>query len=214
METPASNPPGAAPRDQSAPISPTEATLLLQRVQQGDESAAEHLLPLVYEQLRATAGSFFRAQRADHTLQPTALVHEAYVKLVQSSDAQWEGRAHFCAVAAKAMRQILHDHARRKKAAKRSADGHRELLTHIETPSSGSAIGLIELDEALSDLAAIDERSAHIVELRFFGGLTNEQIARVIDTSLPTVERSWRRSRAWLKTRLGDAAAEPADSDA
>lgn len=183
-------------------MSPADVTLLLQRVQQGDESATEHLLPLVYEQLRATAGSFFRAQRSDHTLQPTALVHEAYLKLVNSPGNEWDGRSHFCAVAAKAMRQILTDHARVKRAAKRSSNGARVSLTSVETPSGDGSIDLIDLDDALAALNEIDERGARIVELRYFGGLTNEQITVLLDVSLPTVDRSWRRCRAWLKTRL------------
>lgn len=183
----------------------SEATILLQRVQSGDDAAAEDLLPLVYEQLRAMAGSFFRQQRSDHTLQPTALVHEAYLKLVggaRNEGRAWEGRSHFCAVAAKAMRQILHDHARAKKAAKRDPGGARVEITQVQTPSSGGAIALEALDEGLTKLSAIDERGARIVELRFFGGLTNEEIARMLDVSLPTVERSWRRNRAWLKAHI------------
>lgn len=199
-----------APRT-SAGSTPTEATILLQRVQSGDESAAEDLLPLVYEQLRATAGSYFRGQRPDHTLQPTALVHEAYVKLVQGSESEWEGQSHFCAVAAKAMRQILQDHARAKRAAKRGSDGDRTPLTNIESPSSGETIDVIALDDALSELAETDERGARVAELRYFGGLTNQQVANVLEVSVPTVERSWRRSRAWLKTSLAgeDPIAEP-----
>lgn len=181
----------------------TGATVLLRRVQQGDAAAASELLPVVYEQLRATAGSFFRAQQASHTLQPTALVHEAYLKLVGSAGTEWEGRSHFCAVAATAMRQILLDHARTKRAAKRGGQAGRAALTAVESPSSSEAIDLVALDEALTRLNEIDPEGARVVELRFFGGLSNEQIADVVGTSRPTVERSWRRCRAWLKTHLG-----------
>ncbi|USO00345.1 MAG: sigma-70 family RNA polymerase sigma factor [Phycisphaeraceae bacterium] len=191
-------------------MSPTEATLLVHRIREGDPDAAEALLPLVYEQLRATAGSYFRAQRADHTLQPTALVHEAYLKLVRAPDNDWEGRAHFCAVAAKAMKQILSDHARSKRAAKRGGPrgpAGRVAVTSVESPSSHAAIDLLALDEALDELAAIDGQGAEVVHLRFFGGLSNEDAARVLGVSLSTVERSWRRCRAWLRSRLGDPGA-------
>jgi RNA polymerase sigma-70 factor (ECF subfamily) len=192
---------------------PEAATLLLRRVQAGDAVAAEDLLPLVYAQLRATAGRYFQAQPRNHTLQPTALVHEAYMKMVQTPDPSWSGRVHFCAVAATAMRQILHDHARGKAALKRRGDGHAVPLTAVEAPSASEAVDLIALDEALTRLGEVDERGARIVELRFFGGLTNEQIAEVIDVSRPTVERTWRRCRAWIAARLeggGSEAAGPA----
>ena len=181
-----------------------DATAILRRLREGEERAADELLPIVYEQLRATAGSYFRGQRADHTLQPTALVHEAYVKLVNSGAEDWESRGHFCAVAAKAMRQILTDHARAKKADKRRADGGRAPLTNIEAPSSGQAIELIALDDALSELTEANPRLAEIVSLRFFGGLNNQEIAEGLDTPLRTVEREWRRCRAWLEVRLGE----------
>ena len=189
------------------PPGQSEATLLLRRVQEGDVSAGESLLPLVYEQLRATAGSFFRTQPADHTLQPTALVHEAYLKLVGGGGDGWEGRAHFCAVAARAMRQILQDHARGKRAAKRGGDRSKESITFIQTPSHSDRVDLLVLDEALDALSAIDAQGARVVELRFFGGLTHEHIADVMGISRPTVERLWRRSRAWLGTRLSPDAA-------
>lgn len=203
--------PGPAPP--TRPVTDAmNATVLLQRVQYGDADAARDLLPLVYEQLRATAGSFFRAQQHNHTLQPTALVHEAYLKLVGNVETQWEGRSHFCAVAATAMRQILLDHARAKRALKRGGDAQKKELTNIETPSSSEVIDLLALDEALTRLTEIDADGARIVELRFFGGLTNEQIADLLRMSRPTVERSWRRCRAWLRTQIsGDADVQDAE---
>ena len=187
----------------NAPHEAAAITLLLNQAQEGVDGAADRLLHLVYEQLRATAGSYFRNQAANHTLQPTALVHEAYLKLIGNSHKKWEGRAHFCAVASTAMRHILRDHARAKRVAKRGGNsGGQVPLTQIETPSNTSAVDLVELDEAMAKLTDLDERGARVVELRFFGGLTNEQIAEVLDMSISTVERTWRRSRAWIKAEL------------
>ena len=184
-----------------------QVTQLLDEVDRGHTSAAEQLLPLVYDQLRALASSFFRRQRADHTLQPTALVHEAYAKLVgpageMSGEARWTSRAHFFAVAAKAMRQILANHARDRRAAKRGGDWHRVTLSEALTPSGERDLDLVALDEALEALAALDERQARIVELRFFAEMTVEEIAHVLGVSVSTVEREWRMARAWLSARL------------
>ncbi len=182
---------------------PHDATLLLARAGAGNASAAAELLPLVYEQLRDMAGSYFRGQPADQTLQPTALVHEAYLKLVRVPDGNWESRVHFCAVAATAMRQILHDRARRRRAAKRGGDAKRVPLEQMETPSGGHPVDMVALDDALEHLAALDARQARIVELRFFGGLTIEQVGDVLGVSHTTVENDWRVARAWLSRELG-----------
>ena len=179
-----------------------KATILLHEAQAGVPGASDQLLALVYERLRATAGGYFRNQSADHTLQPTALVHEAYLKLIGNPDKNWESRAHFCAVAATAMRHILRDHARAKRATKRGKGFERTPQTLVETPSGATAVDLLTLDEALAALTEFDERGARVVELRYFGGLTNEDIAGVLNVSLATVERSWRRCRAWLKAEL------------
>lgn len=185
---------------------PHDATLLLERVGAGDRGAAEALFPLVYDQLRAIAGGQMKAQRPNHTLQPTALVHEAYIKLVRVEGADWRGRAHFCAVAVTAMRQILQDYARMKRAEKRGGgEGERVPLETVETPSGQRHLDLVDLDEALSKLEEIDERQARVVEMRFFGGMTSEHVAEVLGVSVPTVERAWRASRAWLSTRLGSS---------
>lgn len=193
-------------RDESSgpvPSDSPDATVLVRRVQEGDRAAADELLPLVYRELRARAGAYFRGQPGDHTLQPTALVHEAYVKLVHAPSDEWTGRAHFCSVAALAMRQILTDHARRRASAPPMAGQEDEKHpTLMDTPSGASAVDLIALDEAISKLAALDERHARVVELRFFGGLTNDQVADVLGVSRPTVERDWRRIRAWLNREL------------
>lgn len=164
--------------------------------------ASAELLPLVYEELRARAGAYFRGQPGNHTLQPTAVVHEAYLKLVKDPGAQWNGRAHFCAVAATAMRQILTDHARRRRLAEGARRDHAAGATMIETPSHTSGIDLLALEEALSKLSAVDARQAQLVELRFFGGLTVEESADVLNVSPATIKNEWRRVRAWLSDEL------------
>ena len=178
-----------------------EATMLLARIDAGDSRAADELLPLVYDQLRAMAAAYFRGQRPNHTLQPTALVHEAYLKLIRA-DSPPKSRAHFCAVAATAMRQILMNHARAKRAEKRDAKVADLTVGQLATPSMAPTLDLLALDEALSKLSELGERLARLIELRFFGGLNMEEVAQVIDVSLPTVERDWRRARAWLNREL------------
>jgi RNA polymerase sigma factor (TIGR02999 family) len=177
------------------------ATILLHRVRDGDSSAAAALLPLVYEQLRAVSGSYFRGQRADHTLQPTAVVHEAYVKLI-GSDEKWESKAHFCAVAAKAMRQVLISHARARSAVKRSGD--KVDLTLSDLPADvGTSIDPLALEDVLCKLTELNPEHARLVELRFFGGLSVEEVAHVMATSPSSIKRQWRQVRAWLSCELG-----------
>jgi RNA polymerase sigma factor (TIGR02999 family) len=178
------------------------ATEILAQAAGGDDSAAARLLPLVYDELRALAQSFFQLERPDHTLEPTALVHEAFMRLVDQTRVEWKSRAHFFAVAATAMRRILADHARRHRALKRGGDQKRVPLTNVPTPSGGSLIDLVDLDDALERLAALDQRQYRIVELRFFGGLTVEQVAGVLGVSKTTVENEWRMVRAWLSAEL------------
>lgn len=180
----------------------TDVTVLLHRVAIGDPAASDELLPIVYEDLRALAGSYFRGQRADHTLQPTALVHEAFLRLVKSPGADPKDRGHFFAIAATAMRQILKDHARAKSAAKRDGGGARVGLDQITTPSGQAAVDIVELDEALTRLAEVDARMASIVDLWFFGGMTTEEIAEMQGVSSRTVKRLWRQARAWLNSEL------------
>jgi len=179
-----------------------EATRLLKRVADGDVAAADDLLPLVYNELRARAGAYFRGQPANHTLQPTAVVHEAYLKLVRDPDNRWNSRAHFCAVAATAMRQILTDHARRRRLAQHARRERHQDTTLIETPSHNSGIDLLALEDALTKLAALDTRQARLVELRFFGGLTVEDTAKVLEVSPSTIKKEWRRVRAWLSDEI------------
>jgi RNA polymerase sigma factor (TIGR02999 family) len=168
----------------------------------GDTSAASRLLPLVYEELRSLAQAWLRQNRPDHTLQPTALVHEAYLRLVDQSNAHWQSRAHFYAVAAKAMRQILIDHARRHDAAKRGGKWRRlPLAPDLAAPFTGA--DMLALDEALTRLAELNRRQADIVEMRFIVGLSVEETAHVLDVSPRTVKYDWRMARAWLSRELG-----------
>jgi RNA polymerase sigma factor (TIGR02999 family) len=177
-----------------------QLTRLLEAWQRGDTRAADELVPLVYAQLRRIAAAKLQVERGAHTLQPTALVHEAWLRLMQQHGANWQSRGQFFAIATQAMRRILVDHARRRHAAKRG-DGHAnvdvdDLDGVISSPLPDDR--LIALDDALRQLAAADERQARIVELRFFGGLSVEETANVLDISPSTVKREWATARAWL----------------
>ncbi len=183
---------------------PHEVTLLLARAGNGDADATSRLLELVHEELRALAGGFARGQRAGHTLQPTALVNEAFLKLVHGETPAWNDRAHFLAVAATAMRQILTDHARARAARKRGGEWEKVSLSDLQLRAGGDEVDLLALDDALEQLRAFDPRKHRVVELRFFGGLTVEEVARVLDLSTTTVESEWRAARAWLAVRLGE----------
>jgi RNA polymerase sigma factor (TIGR02999 family) len=163
---------------------------------------------MVYDELRALAGSYFERQSPEHTLQPTALVHEAFVKLVQPAGGEWESRSHFFAVAAKAMRQILADHARRKKAAKRGGGRqHRVTLSGLLTPPTiEQQIDLIALDAALETLARLSPRQSQIVEMRFLAGLDEREVAHVLNVTTRTIQREWRMAKAFLWRELsGDS---------
>ena len=167
----------------------------------GVESAREELIPLVYDSLRRIARRRLREEYAAHSLQPTALVNEAYLKLVEQ-EVSWQSRAHFFGVAARLMREILIDYARARQRLKRGGEWQRISLTAAENIAQEQAIDLLQLDEALTRLAAFDPRKSHVVELRFFGGLTLEETAEVLRLSTPTIEREWRAARAWLHTEL------------
>jgi RNA polymerase sigma factor (TIGR02999 family) len=180
-------------------------TRLLADLARGDGAATAKLLPLVYDELHAIAANFFRRQPRNHTLQPTALVHEAYLRLVGQQDPAWSSHAHFLAVASKAMRQILISHAERRAAAKRGGHRNRLTLRTALTPSPQPDVDLIALDEALTRLAALSERMSRVVELRFFGGLTVEEVAHVLQVSKRTVEGDWKTARAWLSRELREA---------
>lgn len=178
----------------------TEVTRLVLSLRDGSGTAAEKLLPLVYDELRRLAATYYATWQPGATLQPTALVHDAYLKMV-GSDQPWEGRSHFFAVAARAMRQILIDHARHRKVVDRVA-GERITLDEAVTPIDGKEIDLLALDEALGELSKLDQRQAQLIELRFFGGLTIEETADVLKLSPATVKLDWRMARAFLKRKL------------
>ncbi len=167
---------------------------------------AAKLLPLVYQELRALAGKYLRQERSGHTLQPTALVHEAFLKLVDQDRVDWMGRTHFFAVCAQAMRRILIDHARAQRRVKRGGDWRQVALDNLMTPHLAVAgVTPEDLHDALESLAALDPRQAKVVELRFFGGLAMKEIAEVLDVSKRTVEDDWTHARAWLRATLAES---------
>jgi RNA polymerase sigma-70 factor, ECF subfamily len=174
----------------------------------GDQAALKQLTPRVYNELRRIAGRLMRDERAGSTIQATALVHEAYLKLVAIDNVDWQHRAHFFAVSAQIMRRILLDQARRRVAAKRGGAARRANLDEIPDLGSGRARELIAIDDGLNALAAVDPRKARVIELRFFGGLNVEETAKVLKVSPDTVQRDWRLARAWLLAGMGDASSQ------
>ncbi len=188
-------------------MSSTQAdiTTHLNRLSSGDASRVAQLMPLVYDELRRIAAAQLARERVNHTLQPTALAHEAYLKLVDQSRAQWTDRAHFLAIAAQMTRRILIDHARVRRAAKRGG-GQRMTLSWADAEVSGHGeLDLIELEDALQRLAQLSARQAKVVELRFFAGLEVNETAEVLGVSPRTVKGDWRVARAWLARELGTA---------
>jgi RNA polymerase sigma-70 factor, ECF subfamily len=174
------------------------ATQLLLSWSGGDRLALDQMLPLVYEELHRLAALYLSRERPDHTLQPTALVNEAYLRLINQRQVDWRNRAQFLGVAANMMRRILVNHARDRAAEKRAGDRERVSLSLVELSSNPSDVDLIALETALDKLTALDERKARVVELRFFGGLTMDEVAEVLEISRATVEREWSFARAWL----------------
>ncbi len=182
----------------------TEVSRLLVAWREGDASALDRLVPLVYDQLHLLAERHLRGERADHTLQTTALINEAYLRLV-GTDVAWEGRAHFMAVAARTMRRILVDHARAKQRQKRGAAAEQVDLDKVAVVAPEAGPELLALDEALEQLAALDERKARAVDLHYFGGFTYEETADLLGVSAVTVHRELRLAKAWLYRALSDA---------
>ena len=178
-------------------------TQLLMRWGDGDQSALEHLMPLVYDELRRLAAAYLRRERVGHTLQATALVNEAYMRLVDQKHTRWQNRAQFFGIAAQLMRRILVDHARQHLAEKRGGPEQQRLsLTHAEQVAGRQEVDILAIHETLNALARLDEQQSRIVELRFFGGLTIEETAEVLGISHATVERDWNLARAWLRREL------------
>ena len=170
----------------------------------GDQAALEKLMPLVYSELRRLASNYLRRERAEHTLQPTALVNEAYLKLIDQRNAKWQNRAHFFGISAQLMRRILVDHARQHQAVKRGGSSQQRVsITTVEKLAKEPEVDLLALNEALEELARMDPQQGRIVELKFFAGLQIEEIAEVLGIGHATVERDWKMARAWLRRQLG-----------
>jgi RNA polymerase sigma-70 factor (ECF subfamily) len=181
----------------------TQATQLLKRWSDGDDSALHALMPLVYEELRGAARVICQKQDFDGLMQPTMLVHEVYLRIAKMNNPDWSGRAHFLAVAAKAMRQLVIDNARSRQAAKRgSGEAALTLDTTMINPRTPHMADVLAVGEALQNLAKLDERKARVVEMRFFGGLTNEEVAQVLGVARSTVAADWTFARAWLAEEL------------
>jgi RNA polymerase sigma factor (TIGR02999 family) len=184
-------------------LQPNQVTKLLIDWSEGDRAALDELMPLVYQELRQLAGGYLKKEKPDHTLQPTALIHEAYLRLVNQSTPHFESRAHFFGVAARLMRQILVDHARTRAASKRG--GSEQKIPLDDAPplfTQDSAAELLALDEALKKLATFDERKCRVIEMRSFGGMSVEETARALGISEPTVKRETRLAQSWLRHEL------------
>ncbi len=184
------------------PARTEQATRLLIDWSNGNREAAAGLMPLVYDELRRLARGYLQRERSDHTLQATGLVHEAYLQLVDQGTTTWQNRAHFFGVAAQLMRRILVDHARRHRRGKRGGALDKVEFDEALALSVSRDLNLIALDDALQDLAALNPQHSQIVELRFFGGMTIEEVAEVLDVSPRTVQREWRMARAWLRRQI------------
>lgn len=186
---------------------PENITELLASYGRGDKESLDQLMPVVYDELRRQAARYLRREKAGHTLQTTALIHEAYVRLVDQRNMQWQNRAHFFGIAAQMMRRILVDHARSKKRAKRGGSDIRVSLGDAEVAAKDQELDVVALDEALERLALIDKQQSRVVELRFFSGLSVEETAEVMGISKSTVKRDWSVAKAWLHRELsGDIA--------
>jgi RNA polymerase sigma factor (TIGR02999 family) len=179
-----------------------DITALLGQLQGSGQDAADVLFPLLYEELHSLAQRQLRGERSDHTLSPTSLVHEAYLKLVDQTRTSWENRAHFFGIAALVMRRLLMNYARQRNAAKRGGDAEVVTLLDGDAARTARPAELLALDEALDRLARVSERASSVVVMRFFGGLKQEEIAEALGVSVPTVQRDWQTARAWLSREL------------
>jgi RNA polymerase sigma factor (TIGR02999 family) len=191
---------------QSSIPAASDVTQILQAWSDGDDTAPHRLMPIVYAELRRLAGQYLRRERADHTLQATALVHEAYLKLVDEKRVTWKNRAHFCGIAARLMRQILMEHARGHNAAKRGGGIEKLYLEETRQLAPERAPDLVALDDALKTFATSHPRESEVVELKFFGGLDAREIAEVLKVSSKTVSRDWSFAKLWLLRQLSNAA--------
>jgi RNA polymerase sigma factor (TIGR02999 family) len=191
-------------------MSEGDITRLIAQVRRGNDRASDELFQRVYRELRQLAGRYMRHERSDHTLQPTALVHEAYLRLVDQQDLSFENRAHFFGVAARVMRRVLIDHARAHRAEKRGGDDVKVPLEDAPAMALSDPEHLLEIDQALERLAELDARQARIVELRFYGGLSVEETAGILGVAPRTIDRDWRIARGWLRRQLSGATPEDA----
>jgi len=181
-----------------------DVTQLLLAWREGDQGALDRLIPLVHAELRRLARSYMRRERAGHTLQTTALINEAYLRLIDAQRVPWQNRAHFYGVAAQLMRRILVDFARERNYQKRGGGAHQVAFDEALAVSASSDPDVVALDEALRELEKVDERKARVVEMRFFGGLSEKEIAAALDVSPETVKRDWRLAKSWLLRRLSE----------
>jgi RNA polymerase sigma factor (TIGR02999 family) len=182
---------------------PDQITQMLIELTEGNKEVVNQILPHIYDELRKLASSYLRRERSNHTLQPTALVHEAYMKLIDQNRVQWQNRAHFFGIAAQVMRRILMDHARKHTADKRGGEFEKlPIEEEILIVSQDKSSELLALDEALEELSKIDPDKAKIVELRYFGGLSIEETAEVMGVSVPTINRHWKMAKAWLYSQV------------
>jgi RNA polymerase sigma-70 factor (ECF subfamily) len=192
----------------SQTTSSQDLTQMLIQLSEGKSQVADDILPFTYDELRSLASNYLRRERSDHTLQPTALVHEAYLKLIDQTQVKWQNRAHFFGIPANIMRRILVDHARKHGADKRGGDAEIPLEEEILIVSEGKSAELLALDEALENLARIDPQKSKIVELRYFGGLSVEETEEVLGVSEITVKHHWRMAKAWLYGQLSSEGVE------
>jgi RNA polymerase sigma-70 factor, ECF subfamily len=197
--------PGLAHGSPSMTDRPADITLLLRSAASGGRADLDRLMAAIYDDLRRLAVSHLQNERGGHTLQPTALVHEAYLKLVDQRSTDWNDRLHFFAVASRIIRRILTDHARERNALKRGGESDRLSIHAMDPPAPAPDIDLVALDQALDELAEIDERQARVVELRFFGGCTIDEVAELLQAGRRTIDRDWMAARAWLYCRLSEA---------